>query len=202
MRGSVWDVLSHMPLSTHLVDFIDRVRLLHPTTHADEYKEAYDMLVRHQSCPFNGARPSTLSFSEWLDWSQLGVLTMHERQVRGRGGKVEEIHEIEFPQRHLSLILYYAAYAYNVSVYPVIDTYHTEVNKTLIALWDVSKGRTRSLALEIATSPSASSKPHNLFHRLYGAKQKDPPPVESRLYVPAQFFFKVIHSLSSWWWWW
>jgi hypothetical protein len=179
----VGSVLRTEPLS-NLVDELDRIRLALGGSRDERLWRAECTKMRGlPACPFVGARPGTLSFARWLEWSKLDTLTEHEKVIKGRKGQAGEILVLEFPQRHLSLLLYYASYAYNLTVFPSSpDDYHTIVDEVLERL---SRLKLRSLALELFAAP----KPHSLFHRVYGDAATEAPTTSARLTVPAQYFF-------------
>ena len=136
------------------------------------------------ACPFAQAAPGTLSFKDWLEWSNMRVLT------RKRDG-------VYFPARRPSLLLWYASYAHAVSVMGRVrgmspTSYHEVVTDTLEAL---KAKKDRAFKLHIVRSKEGDRK-HQLFHRLFGKNQREPMPFEQRVYVPVQFFMHTWKSIS------
>lgn len=136
------------------------------------------------ACPFAQAVQGTLPFKAWLAWSGMRELTQTRNDVR-------------FPARRPSLLLWYASYAHGVSVVKRVremdaSSYHEAVTDTLEAL---KAKKDRAFKLHIVHSKEGDRK-HQLFHRLFGKKQREPLPFEDRVYVPAQFFMHTWKSVS------
>ena len=186
----------------------------------------FDRLAKLKYCPAVWAkgRRDILTFSEWLDWSQLYALTERVEETVFEDGREKQRGRV-MPLRHLSLLLYYWAYVRSVRLYGIFKgTYlgYTEaVNKALEKAKNLRKGfpleikckTPVSQVLEFLLSSffigiKSDDNGTHLWHLLYGKTFQDrlnrEPYVSiqgeaggyQRGYLPVQFYFVEARGFS------
>ncbi len=110
-----------------------------------KWQEVFDRLAKLKYCPAMWAkgRKELMTFSQWLDWSNLYALTERVEETVFEDGREKQRGRV-MPLRHLSLLLYYWAYVRSVRLYGIIkgtwSGYIEAVDKALEKAKNLRKG--------------------------------------------------------------
>ena len=147
-----------------------------------------------------------MTFSEWLDWSQLYALTERVEETVFEDGREKQRGRV-MPLRHLSLLLYYWAYVRSVRLYGIFKgTYlgYTEaVDKALEKAKNIRKGFPLEIKCKSYTSTEIYffSPPLVILHRHQERRQWHSlvaPAVRQDVSRQAQQGTLRVHSRRGW----